>query len=310
MNRKINVAIAQIAPVLLDRARTTEKVIASIRAAADKNCDLVTFGETLLPAYPFWLARTDAARFEAPDQKEIHAHYLEQAVSIADGDLLPICDAARDAGIFVVLGIAERGGHTIYCTRVCIDANGAILSTHRKLMPTYEERLSWGIGDAAGLVTHPLRSFTLSALNCWENWIPLARAALYEQGTNLHVMLWPGCLRLTKDITRFVAKEARAYVISASAIIRPQDVPADIPHRAAMVAGLKNDECIYDGGACIAGPDGEWLVEPIAGTETLITAEIDLRRVYEERQNFDPAGHYSRPDVLELKVNRGRRDQE
>lgn len=307
MNRTLHVACAQIAPVFLDRAQTTEKIIAAIRAARGKNCDLVAFGETLLPAYPFWLCRTDGARFEAPDQKELHAHYLEQAVCIADGDLQPICAAARDAKIFVVLGIAERDGHTVYCTRVCIDADGAILSTHRKLMPTYEERLAWGIGDAAGLVTHRVGPFTLSALNCWENWIPLARAALYEQGTNLHVMLWPGCLRLTHDITRYVAKEARAFVLSASAIIRPADVPPAVPSRARMLSGLANDECIYDGGSCIAGPDGEWIVEPQVGSETMITAELDLRRVYEERQSFDPAGHYSRPDALELIVHRKRR---
>jgi nitrilase len=186
---------------------------------------------------------------------------------------------------------------------VVIDERGGIASVHRKLMPTYEERLAWGIGDGAGLVTHRVGEFTVGALNCWENWMPLARVALYAAGEDLHVALWPGCERLTRDITRFIALESRSFVISVSSLIRERDIPADVPLRDRMA---QPGETIYDGGSCIAGPDGEWIVEPLVGREKLIVAELDHAHVLEERQNFDPAGHYSRPDVLRMVVNRQR----
>lgn len=303
----MRIAIAQIAPVLLDRTRTITKIVDAIHDASRRGASLICMGETLLPAYPFWLSRTDGARFNADDQKELHAVYLDQAVTIERGDLDPILNASRETRLTVVLGIAERPvdrGHTIYCSRVIIGAQGDILSIHRKLMPTYEERLAWGIGDAQGLITHPLGAFTLGALNCWENWMPLARAALYAQGEDLHVALWPGCARLTQDITRFIARESRSFVVSASVFIRESDVPARIPSRQRMCP--QPGEIIYDGGSCIAAPDGSWVVEPVINREELIIADIDHAMVRRERQNFDPAGHYARPDVLRLVVDRSR----
>ncbi len=304
---QLTIAAAQIAPVFLDRAATTTKIVQTIHDAAARGAQLVCFGETLLPAYPLWLTRTDGARFESDVQKELHALYLDQAVCIEAGHLQPICDAAQEKRIAVVLGIAERpadrGGHTIYCSCVYINEQGSIESVHRKLMPTYEERLSWGVGDGAGLVTHPLGPFTVGALNCWENWIPLARAALYAAGEDLHVAIWPGDQRLTQDITRFIAKESRSFVLSVGSIIRADDIPATVPYRDQMCdAG----ETIYDGGSCIAGPDGNWLVEPVTNKEDLIIAKIDHAQVRRERQNFDPVGHYARPEVLQLTVDRRR----
>lgn len=303
----MRIAVAQIAPVFLDRNATAAKVASFVEQAAAKGARLVCFGETLIPAYPLWLERTDGARFESKLQKVYHARYLDQAVCTEDGHLTPVCDAARRGGVAVVVGVAERpldrGGHTIFCSRVFIDAHGAISSVHRKLMPTYEERLAWAPGDGAGLVTHRVDEFTVGALNCWENWIPTARAALHASGEDLHICLWPGAARLTRESTRFFALEGRSYVVSVGNIIREQDLPADLPERDRVA---KKGETLYDGGSCVAAPDGSWVVEPVVGEERLFTCDLDHARVREERQNFDPAGHYGRPDVLRLIVDRRR----
>ena len=187
----LKVAIAQIAPVWLDRERTLAKVVQWIDRAASEGCRLVAFGEALVPGYPFWLERTDGARFESDVQKEFHALYSDQAVRIEAGHLDSVREAAKRGGITVVLGTieraADRGGHSLYCSLVTVLADGSLGSVHRKLVPTYEERLAWAPGDGHGLRVHPLGAFTLGSLNCWENWMPLARAALQGQGEDLHV---------------------------------------------------------------------------------------------------------------------------
>ena len=302
--KSLKVGLAQIAPVWLQRDATIEKVRHWIGEAAGRDCDLVAFGEALLPGYPFWVERTDGARFEADLQKDLYAHYLEQAIDIEAGDLDSICRQASELGIAVYLGIiekaADRGGHSVYCSMVYIDKAGKIRSAHRKLMPTHEERLVWAIGDGHGLRTHKLGAFTVGGLNCWENWMPLARAALIGQGEDLHVAIWPGNRRNTEEITRFIAKESRSFVISVSGLMRSSDIPEDLPHRDLLLATA--DDVMANGGSCLADPTGNWVIEPVCDTEVLLVAEIDHRTVLRERQSFDPAGHYSRPDVLRLKV--------
>ncbi len=305
---QIKVGIAQIAPVWLARDKTLAKVIDYVEKAGNAGCRLVAFGEALVPGYPFWIENTDGARFDSRTQKEIYSHYMGQAVRIEAGDLDRLCGAAGDNGIAVYLGCIERawnrGGHSLYCTLVYIDAAGSIQSTHRKLMPTYEERLAWAPGDGHGPRVHPLPPFTVGGLNCWENWMPLARAALYAQGEDLHVAVWPGGLHNTADITRFVAREARSFVVSAAGLMRAEAIGDHLPH-----ADLIRSHCpevLANGGSCLAGPDGQWVLEPCVGEEKLLTAVIDHGRVREERQNFDPAGHYARPDVTRLTLNRER----
>lgn len=304
----LKVALAQISPVWLDKKATLEKVKACITDAAKENCDLVVFGEGLVPGYPFWISITNGSAWDNRIQKEIHAHYLRNAIQIESGDLNEVQSLAKKHQIAIYLGIIERpidrGGHSIYCSLVYINQDGEIKSVHRKLQPTFEERLTWSPGDGHGLQVHPLKEFTLGGLNCWENWMPLARTALYGLGENLHIAVWPGAVRNTENITRMIAQESRSFVISVSSLMRKSDFPKDTHHLDLILENAP--EILADGGSCIAGPDGKWILEPVPLREGLLIETLDFNRVLEERQNFDPVGHYSRPDVLSLRVNRNR----
>ena len=208
----MKIAIAQIAPVLLDRAEPDQRVLDAMTQA--QGAQLIVFGAGLLPCYPFWVERTDGARFDSARQKDCYARYVKAAVDFEAGGLQRIQTHTEALGMATYIGIMERpldrGGHSLYASLVYIDAKGVVQSVHRKLMPTYEERLVWSPGDGAGLVAHDLHEFRVGGLNCWENWMPLARAALYAQGVNLHVAVWPGNLANTEWITRFIARESRS----------------------------------------------------------------------------------------------------
>jgi nitrilase len=303
----MKIAAAQTAPVWGDADATASVVTDWIGKAANANVDLVAFGETFLSGYPFWLSLTDGARVDAADQKQAYAAYLESAIDLDGPELQFIAETVAETGVFTYLGITERSPSrgTVYATLVAIDPVDGIVNAHRKLMPTHEERLAWGIGDGHGLRTFPVGEFTVSGLNCWENWVPTVRHVMYAQGTTLHVAVWPGSVRNTIDITRFIAKEGRCYVLSAGTLLRPSDIPDAFPLRErALGAG----DLGYNGGSCIAAPDGTWIVEPVDGEERLVVADIVLAVVRGERQNFDPAGHYFRADVISVDVDRRRLD--
>jgi nitrilase len=304
----LRIGLAQIAPIWLDREATLRKIESYVEQAANEGCQLVIFGEALVPGYPFWLELTDGARFNSPLQKRIFAEYVTQSVQPEAGHLTGLCETAADRNIAIFLGCveraADRGEHSLYCSLILIDRLGTIVTVHRKLMPTYEERLVWSNGDGYGLRTHPLGAFRVGGLSCWENWMPLARAALYAQGEDLHVSVWPGNIRNTRDITRFIALESRSYVVAVSGLLRSEDIGVHSEWRRIMTSA--SPEVLADGGSCVAGPDGEWVLPPVEPMEKLFLATVDYRRVLEERQNFDPSGHYARPDVTRLEVNRRR----
>ena len=308
MQNFLKVGLAQIAPVWLHKIATLQKVLHCMEEAASNKTELLVFGEAFLPGYPFWLAYTNGAGWDLKINKELHAHYMHNAVTLEAGELDQVCDLAARLNLAVYLGIIERpkdrGGHSLYCSLVYIDSNGKIGSVHRKLQPTYDERLTWAPGDGHGLRTHSLKQFTVGGLNCWENWMPLPRASLYAEGENLHVAVWPGNLNNTQDITRFIARESRSYVISVSSLMRKSDIPEDTPHFDILQKNTPVN--LANGGSCVAGPDGEWILEPIVDYEGIQYANLDINKVYQERQNFDPAGHYSRPDITQLHLNRER----
>lgn len=304
----MRVAAAQAHPCWLDPDATTRKVLAWLQDAADQGVELVAFPETFLSGYPFWVELTGGARFDDPAQKRAYAAYLQAAVEADGPQIRQITEAAADLDVFVYLGTTERATGsargTVYCTLFAIDPQAGVVSTHRKLMPTFEERLVWGTGDGHGLRVHRYRGTRVGGLNCWENWMPQARHALYAQGEELHVSVWPGNPRNTEDIARFLAKEGRVFSLAANGLISLSDVPTDFPLYDELCAAGVTDYC--RGGSAVAAPDGSWVVEPVVGQERLVVADLDLRRVAEERQSFDPTGHYSRPDVFSVQVDRRR----
>jgi nitrilase len=288
-----------------------DRVAKWIARAAAEDVDLLAFGETHLGGYPFWLAMTDGARFDDAGQKRAYAYYLDAAVEVPGPEVARIVEAARDHRVFTYLGLAERGPGvargSVFATLLAIDPERGIVSAHRKVQPTYEERLAWAAGDGHGLRVHAVAgregdAARVGGLNCWENWLPQARLAMYAGGEDLHVSAWPGSARLTVDIARFIALEGRVFSLAVGSLLSRSDIPADFP-----LADLLPEGDWADGGSAIAAPDGTWLREPVVGGEGLVMADIDLARVREERQNFDPTGHYGRPDLFELRVDRRRR---
>lgn len=303
----LRVAAVQDAPVFLDAAATTQRMLDWIERAHGEGRQLVAFGETFLPGYPFWLSETGGARFEDDRQKACYARYLEAAIEVDGPEIRALEQASHETGIFVVTGVVERGvgegRGSVYASALCIHPERGCAPSHRKLVPTHEERLVWARGDAHGLRVHEFLGRKISVLNCWENWMPLARHALYAQGSEVHIALWPGAVVNTQSITTHIAREGRVFVVSAGGILRAQDVPDDFP----VADALPRERSIYhDGGSGIAAPDGTWLAQPLSTEVGLVSSDLELAMIARERQNFDPSGHYSRPELFTLDVDRRR----
>ena len=289
-----------MAPIFLEAKKTWDKLAVFIRKAASEDVELVTWGETLIPGYPFWLSPSGGARFNDADQKTAYSTYWREAIQL-DGDpvLEKMKSLARELKIMFIGGIAEKDGGSIYCTLLTIGPDGTLMGRHRKVKPTYEERLVWADGDRLGLKTHLLKETKIGGLNCWENWLPLARASLHLQGELIHVAVWPGALRNTQDITRFIALEGRSWVISVSGFLRPTDfthlTESDFPMKSVMESSKEN---WANGGSVIVGPKGQIVAGPLVDEEGILYADMDPKIAIQERQNFDISGHYSRFDIF------------
>jgi len=304
----LTVGAAQLGGPWLDGPSRLDALIGYAELAAAQGCQVLATPETYLTGYPFWLPRTGGARFNDPDQKACYAYHLASAIEVPGPQTARLAELADDLGIRLIVGVTERGSGTArgstYCTLLTFEPHAGIIGHHRKLMPTYDERLVWAAGDGAGLRTHRLGEHRIGALNCWENWMPTARQALYGDGADVHISVWPGSTALTADITRFIALEGRVFSIAVSGVLRADDIPADFPLAAELRA--HSAAVVFNGGSAIAGPDGSWLIAPVADREGLLVADLDMRQVAAERLTFDPTGHYSRPDVFTVTVNRRR----
>ncbi len=299
----MKVAVVQIAPVFLDKTATWQKLKTYILDGVKQGVKIFTWGETLLPGYPQWLSETNGASFDDENQKLAYNKYWQESLTLDDPIVKEMQAICKEHEVMLIGGISERKSGSVYCSALKIDFDGTVLGTHKKIKPTYEERLIWADGDGKGLKVHPTPEGKIGVLNCWENWIPYPRAYLHSLEEFIHVSLWPGSLGLTEQISKFIAKEGRYYVIAASAILRGEDFAhldtEEFPFKEQM---MKKD-VHKNGGSLIVSPKGEVIAGPLLNEEGLLTADINMDLVIQERQNFDYSGHYSRDDIFELVKN-------
>jgi len=296
----IRVACIQISPIFLDTKKTWNKLSRFIEEASINGAELITWGETLIPGYPVWISRSGGAKFNDPAQKKVYAKYWEEAIHLKNSPIIEeMKTLARKKNVMLMGGILEKESGSTYCTLITIGPEGELLGRHRKIKPTYEERLVWADGDCLGLHTYPLKGARVGGLNCWENWLPLARAALHLQEEMIHVAVWPGSIGLTKDITRFIALEGRSWVISVSGLMRPIDFNHLSEDEFPMKEDLMSDDkSLQNGGSMIVDPTGEIVAGPLVDEEGILYYDVDPLVAVEERQNLDISGHYSRFDIF------------
>jgi nitrilase len=299
------VAIVQHPPAMYDRAETLRRAVGWVDEAAKAGAGLIVFPETFVPGYPDWVWRVPPENYKL--NAAVFSHLLAGSIDLASDDLKPLQDAAARHSATIVCGIDERNGAysgtTLYNTIVTIGQDGSILNRHRKLMPTNPERMVWGIGDGSGLRVVDTPSGRVGGLICWENYMPLARYALYAQGVHIYVATtWDqgdGWLATM----RHIALEGRCWVLGSGSAIRFSDVPADFPFRDEIYADVK-EKWMNSGDSVVVNPFGEIVAGPMHEAQGVLYAECDPAKAIAARRTLDTAGHYSRPDVFELKINR------
>ena len=294
------VAAVQAAYVLMDRDATLDRVETLTGEAAASGADLVVFPEAFVPGTPIWI---DTVPIWEGDETWFKA-LVDQAVIVPGPATERLCATAREAGVYLVVGIDEREPHggTIYNTLLYIGPDGTLLGKHRKLMPTGSERTVWGMGDGSMLEAYSTPFGRVGGLICWENYMPLARFYLYSQGVDI----WLAPTLAVGDAwiatMRHIAREGRCYVLGVNPCVHVDRIPADFPDRE-RVWPAERGEWVEPGNSVIVSPNGEILAGPARHEETILTAEVDLTDVHAARRMFDPVGHYHRPDVFRLAVD-------
>lgn len=300
----LRVAAIQASPVFLDRRATTDKAVELIRRAAAEGAGLIVLPEAFIPAYPEWVWRLRPWEERASN---LHSRLFDQSVIVGSRTTEVLAGAAREGRAFVSIGVNERAERStaLYSTQLLFGPDGSLLSRHRKLVPTGAERLVWSMGDGSGLAVTATSVGQLGSLTSWENYMPLARAALYAQGVDIYLAptwdsseVWPATLR-------HIAKEGRAFVVGVNSVLKGSDLPSDVPYRDELYGG---DDWLALGNSAIVGPDGDPLAGPLVREEGILYADIDVQAARTARHQFDPFGHYARPDVLRLVVDINRRD--
>lgn len=291
----MKVACIQAEPAILDLQGTLDKVGALAAEAAGAGASLAVFPETFIPAYPSSRWVRYLAGGADSDGKAAYARLARESVEIPGPAAERLGEIARETELWLAVGANERDRGTIYNALLVYAPSGELALHRRKLVPTNHERLVWGQGSGDGLVTIPTDLGRVGGLICWENLMPLARFALYESGVEIYLAPTADDSDAWQDSIRHIAREARAFVISPCVFQRASSYPAD-------VTIADGPDLLGRGGSAILGPDGAYLAGPLWGEEGILYAELDRLRLYEERQRFDAAGHYHRPDVFQFGV--------
>ena len=302
MKDRVTAACVQVEPAIFDRSGTIDRVAERTAEAAEAGAQLVVFPETFVPAYPSSAWAKALAGWAEPGAKEAFALLHRESLELPSADADRLGAIAREHGVWLVLGVNEadpqRAG-TLYNSLLYYSPAGELALHHRKLVPTNHERLVWGQGDGRGLRAIESPIGRLGGLICWENYMPLARFALYESGVEIYIASTADDGDSWQPTLIHIAREARAFVVSPSHFQRASAYPKDFP----LASLLEGIDLVGRGGSAILAPDGSYLAGPLYGEEGILYAELDPARLDEERQRFDPAGHYHRPDVLGLRVS-------
>ncbi len=299
------VAAAQISPAFLDRDATVDRACQAIAEAGSRGARLVVFPEAFVPGYPLWVWFIASGQTQV--LRALYAELLDQSVTIPGPAVAQLCNAARDAGVYVAIGVNERNaeasGTSLYNSLLFIGADGRVLGVHRKLVPTAGERLVHAQGDGSSLTAYETALGRVAGLVCWENYMPLARQALYDSGVHLYIAPTWDRGEPWLSTLRHIAKEGRVYVIGCCSAMRPADLPDRFEFKA--VVPVSANGWINPGDSVVVDPDGKVLAGPLHEQQDLLFAEVDPQRIVGPRWQLDVAGHYARPDVLGL-VRRGR----
>ena len=305
----LKVGLAQYAPVHFNKEATLQKLKSIIEDAAKQKVQLLAVGETWLSGYPAWLDYgTNISQWDAPEMKQAFIKMFESSITVPGVETNEVGKLASMHQMGIVLGINERveegpGNGTLYKSVLIFNEKGELAVHHRKLMPTFTEKLLYGLGNGEGLEATPVHGARVGALICWEHWMPLTRQAMHDSGEDIHVALWPNVHEMLQLSSKHYAFEGRSFVLAVGQIMKASEVPDGI----ALTKEFEDPEkLLLKGGSCIIGPNGQFIVEPIFGEETLIVADIDISKVYGERMALDTSGHYSRPDVFKFKVRKSK----
>jgi nitrilase len=296
------VAAVQAAPYYLNLERSLKRAIDLIAEAAKRRAQLVVFPESWLPGYPAWLdVCRDIAVWDHEPTKRLYSQLMENSVAVPSRETEALGDAARRHNLTLVIGVNERmnggpGRGTLFNSILTFGPTGEMLNVHRKLVPTFTERLIWAPGNGDGLRVVETPAGRVGGLICWEHWMPLARQTLHVAGEDIHVSLWPSVKEMYQIASRHYAFEGRCFVIAAGGIMRRGDLPREFE----ITGRLADDdnEFILDGGSCVIGPDGHYVAGPTFCSEVIILARINLERIREESLTLDVTGHFDRPDLF------------
>jgi nitrilase len=302
-NQRVSAAVVQAAPVLFDREATLEKTGRLVAEAAAQGARLILMPEAYIPAYPRGLSFGTVVGSRSPEGRHTWQRYWENALEVPGPSTEVLGEYCRKAGVYLAIGVIERqtdGGGTLFCTLLYFGPDGRLLGKHRKLKPTAAERLIWGEGDGSTLTVISTEFGRMGGLICWENYMPLARMAIYSKGVDLYLAPTADARDTWQATLRHIACEGRCYVMGCNQFVRKDMYPADLAGREDL---LHQPEVMCRGGSVIVSPLGEVLAGPLYDREGILTAVLDPAEITRSRYDFDVVGHYARPDVFQLTVN-------